>query len=223
MPVIETIGAAAESLNLLVEVGRAIRAAIGLRFSKDGFRTLSTLSTLEFKYEQGDQIAHYVQDRTIVFTKTGTLPPFIFATEGRDYIDELLIDNEPVEFERIESFGEPTRVVPKDRVEYPKGHQLNAALLARSINGFTKPNEKYSLRVARWVGESSVAIIYPASKKPAVYGLFYREAGDRPEVKRHAGHQGCGLKKTTCDRWILGWKLDNAKPGRTYTLEWTWS
>ncbi len=195
MPVIETIGAAAESLNLLVEVGRAIRAAIGLRFSKDGFRTLSTLSTLEFKYEQGDQIAHYVQDRTIVFTKTGTLPPFIFATEGRDYIDELLIDNEPVEFERIESFGEPTRVVPKDRVEYPKGHQLNAALLARSINGFTKPNERYSLRVARWVGESSVAIIYPASKKAGSLWVILQRG------RRQAGSEkACGTSRVRFEK-----------------------
>ena len=84
MPVIETIGTATEGLKLLVEVGRALRAAVGLRFSKDGFRTLSTLSTLEFEYEGGRADPHYVQDRTIVFTKRGSLAALHFCNrKGR--------------------------------------------------------------------------------------------------------------------------------------------
>jgi hypothetical protein len=223
VPIIESVSLAAETVHWSYELYKLVRARASLPFSKDRFRTLSSLTTLEFSYEQGHQIAHFVQDRQIVFTKKGTLPSFHYGTDGEDFIDGLLINDMVERFTKTGGTpGVPFRVAPENPLEYPKKYQTGMALLAHSINGFTKPTETHSMRIVRWVGKSSVAIIFPNDKKPVKFGMFYRDDKDGPKVRKHPGYEACSLKKTTRDRWILLWEFNNVKTHRTYTLEWTW-
>jgi len=222
MPIIESVSVLTEVGNLVIEIFKAVRAGTLLKFSKEGFKTLSCLTTLEFRDEGGQQIAYYVQDRRIVFTKSRALPPFLYWSEGHDLIDELLIQNAPVAFKKIERPGEPRQIMPENTLEYSKGSEVKAALLARSIGGFNGSVESYSIRVDRWVGQSSLAIVFPENKKPTSYRIFYRKHSDAPEVERNTKEE-CELKKTTCSRWVLYWEFKNLTPGLTYTLEWNWT
>jgi hypothetical protein len=223
MPVIETVGVVAESASLLLELSKIIRAGISEPWSKDGFRILSSLTTLEFRYANGKQIAHFVQDRQVFFTKAGgLLPPFYYSTEGEDTIEELLIDEMPQEFEVEKSPGNPTSILPRKPHRYEKNYAVSMTLIARSINAFTKPRETYSLRVAKRVGKSQVTVVFPNDKKPVGFGLYYRQKKDETTVRRQPTYKTWFLRKTTYDRWILYWELNNAKLGNTYTLEWTW-
>jgi hypothetical protein len=223
MPAVESISVLVECANLGLELFKIVRAGFAQAFSKDAFKTLSSLTTLEFVYSNGQQVAHYVQDRQIVFTKEGYPPPFLYATEGVDEIDELMIDNMPERFVVEEKrLDHPASIRQHEPTQYSKNHRISMALLARSTNGFTQPREKFSMKVVRWVGKSQVAIVFPNDKKPVSWGTFYRVHNDPPELKRHAGRQACLLRKTTCQKWILLWEVTNATPERTYTLEWTW-
>jgi hypothetical protein len=223
VPLIESVSLTAECIKWSFELYKIVRSSIAQSFSKDGFRTLSSLTTLEFNYEGDQQVAHYVQDRRIVFTKRGILPPFLYGTDGKDSIDGLLINNMAEPFvSTAKAANDPARIVPENPKEYPKKYQLTTALLARSINGFTKPTETHSMQIVRWVGKSSVAIIFPDDKKPVSFGVFYRDHKDESWIRKHPGYEACFLRKTTRDRWALLWELNNIKPNRTYTLEWTW-
>src|ERR1700675_4792250 len=223
MPVIESIGVLAESDSLLLELSKLIRAGIERPWSKDGFRIFSSLTTLEFRYENGHQIGHFVQDRQIIFTKTGVvLPSFLYATDGEYKIEELLIDNMPNPFDVEKSPGNPARITPRKPQMYEKNHKASMTLIAHSIDGFTQPQETYTLLVPRWVGRSQVAVVFPNDKKPTGFGVYYRRKKDEPQVRRHPTYPTWTLRKTTYNRWVLFWELTNAKPGDTYNLEWTW-
>lgn len=222
MPAVGAIGVIAEVVSVIIDLGKVIWAGAALTFSKEPFRTVSSLTTIEFTYENGQQVANFVQDRQVAFVREGTLPPFIFATDGTEHIDQLLIDDASKPFEIKQETGHPDRIILTDPRTYKRNDQVSMALVARSTNGFTKPQESFSLEVIRWVGRSRTAIIFPDNKKPTSFGAFYRNKEDKPETKRHAGREACSLKRTTCSRWVLLWERTNALPGRTYTLEWEW-
>lgn len=223
MPAVESVGALAEILNLVFEIFKAVRARTVFQFSKEGYRSLSCLTTLEFVYGDSHQVAYYVQDREILFTKDETkLPPFLYWTDGDDHFDELLVGNSSLAIRTTEQSGEATLVEPERNVTYSKGDRVKATLLAHSIDGFTKPEECYSVKIERWVGRGSLAILFPDGKKPKSIRLVYREHSDAAVVSRHAGRETYELKKTTCKRWVFVWEYRNLKPGRTYTICWQW-
>jgi hypothetical protein len=223
MPIVESASLAVEVAKWSYELYKLIRAYVGYAFSPDGFRTISSLSTLEFSFQGNTQIAHYVQDREIIFTRPGNLPAFLYATSGQDSIDSLFVENMPVAYKVSPKIGsEPVMILPAKAVEYPKNFRLSTAMVAHSANGYISATETQNLTIKRWVGKSSIAVIFPEDKKPIQFALYYRDRKDGPSVRRHPGYTACFLKKTTRERWVLLWEVSNAKPGKTYILEWTW-
>jgi len=223
MPAVETVGAVVETLNLTLELFKVIRAGIFQPWSKDNFKILSSLTTLEFKYEDGKQIAHFVQDRRVLFTKKGgQLPPFNYATDGEDAIEELLIDDMPQPFKITESDGNPANILPSNPLTYEKNDLKNMTLIARSVDGFTKEQETYRLRVVRWIGRSQIAVIFPKDKKPVGYDAYYEQKQGSSVVMRHLKYKTWSLRKTTFDKWVLYLELNNISVEKTYVLEWTW-
>lgn len=218
---LESVSASAEVLSLLLEIGKAVRAGVGTRFSKEGFRVMSSLTTLEFRYDAaGHQTAYYVQDRRILFTRDGAISPlFQFATDGTDFVDEMLIDDKLIDFKKHSPMPE---YGPAETLHYAKGQEVSATLIAHSVDGYRGTTETQRQNVVRWVGTNRLNIIFPADKKPTDCRLYYKDSSDQFDGQRHTGYR-CDAKKTTCDRWMIVWEANNLKPGRIYSLEWRWT
>jgi hypothetical protein len=221
MPLLESFGVLAEIGGFLIEIFKAARAGVSFHSSREGFKIISTLTTLEFRQEHFQQVAHFVQDRHLVFTKSGALPPFTYWSEGQNVIDELLVDNIPYPFRLLKNPGELPQITLENEMRYEKGHEARETLVAHSIGGYLNKIESYNFKIERWVGRSSLAIIIPDDKKPSSFRLYYRRKLDAQNVRRNTAEK-CELKKTTCGRWVLFWEFKNLKPDLTFTLEWEW-
>src|SRR5947208_760484 len=66
-----------------------------LWFSDRRAKLLSSLTTLEFTHQGEDQIAYFVQDRTVKILKNDTrLPRFKYGSEGKDTLETITISEE---------------------------------------------------------------------------------------------------------------------------------
>lgn len=211
-----------ELISLTIETYKAIRARVFF-YSKEGTKTMSSLTTIEFVREGNQQLAYCMKDRDILFTKNQMeLPGYSYRTEGEDSVEELLVDAIPVRFKKVETLNGGRTIEADNGVRYSRGDRVTSSIYVRSVNGFTKPEQSFSLSVDRWVKRGQLVVLFPSNEKPSDIRLVFRDRRDKPGTARHAGHETYALRRTTCRRWMFVWDFANPKLDRTYTVLWRW-
>jgi hypothetical protein len=220
LPVIESVGLGYKIANLGWEMFKATRTSTGVTWNnKTGYRFVSSLTTLEFSYNGSKQTSHYVQDRTIEFTKNEKrLPPFRHQTSGNDFVDGLIVDDASVPW--IKSADNLIR--RRDDVEYAKGDTARAILLAHSEDGFPKDEEDFQFGVNFWIESAVLAIIFPDNKKPDDLFMVFQNANTNPGDWRAAKGERYEVRCTTRGRLAFTWETENLKRGTLYKIVWKW-
>lgn len=155
----------------LLEVGRFI--ANHWSAGDNDFRLISTLTTMEFTQEGADQVAYFVQDRTVKILKDRILlPHFRFGTDGEDRFEEISISlpgNAPSHHQpkvknrdgRVKSVGIEEETI------FDRNTVFRCVLTAKSINGFTNPEgEAFTYTVSDLTDAATVFIIFPKHRLP---------------------------------------------------------
>ncbi len=217
-----------EQITLYYKIGKlaydsftSLRTATGAWWEKADFRIASSLTTMEFEQEGQDQVCYCVQDRTIVFLRDRTLlPPFNYGTAGKDIFDELIIDDNHVNFRVEEKFGGVKSVSPESAIGYSKGDVVRAVLVARSINGFINANEYLESDVSEWIDKATLVIIFPKGKKPANLQVL----GQKPNTSVWVPEkrQSYEMRTTTKLRPTLVRESVNPRFGSKHKVQWTW-
>jgi hypothetical protein len=220
---IETVTLGYKIADLTWEMGKALRNSVQVKWSRAPYRIISSLTTMEFVQEGAKQTAYYVQDRTLAFLKADTrLPPFLYATDGKDFIDGLTVENANKAFTSRVSPEKLTLIGPTDDIVYNKGDHARAILFAHSEDGFTNPREGIATAIRQPTDSSTVVVVFPPERKPASVELRYREQNDPLDSWRPARREKYEVRRTTRGRLAFYWEESNLPCGRTYSVDWDW-
>ncbi|HEV2386073.1 MAG TPA: hypothetical protein VGS20_02350 [Candidatus Acidoferrales bacterium] len=219
---IETLSLGYKFGRLVWDIWKGLSNSAKALWKRAPYRFVSSLTTLEFVYEGGTQIAYYVQDRTVLFRKPDTaLPPFLFETSGKDSVEKLIVEGDERDYSK-EQWERNHYVEPVDRLVYEKGQSVRAVLLARSVNGFCNSREDFSVDVRYWMDAMTFVIVFPPQKMPRNLVLVYQERDDQPDVWRDSRWEKYDVRHTTRERLAFYWEEKNPALGRRYKILWDW-
>jgi hypothetical protein len=216
-----------EEVTLIYKIGKlaydsftTVRTATGAWWKKADFRIVSSLTTMEFEQEGGNQVCYCVQDRTILFRRDRTpLPAFKYGTVGTDHFDELIINDNHAKLKVENSMGGKL-VRPEDPVAYNKGEVVRAVLAARSINGFPNAQEYLDSDVSEWIDRATLVIVFPKNKKPTDVEVLGQEPNTAVWVpEKRLSYE---IRTTTRQRQTLVRESVNPKYGMKHKIKWTW-
>ena len=225
---ISTFKVGFEVANLSWEAFKAARNFIQALGKHPGHKALSSLTTLEFTLEGNKQIAHYVQDRTFVFTQNNqACPPFLHWTQGTHSIDEVNIDGIKKRYKVKEVPAGAKYILVDDDKVYSAGDRCRAVLIARSINGFNGEHEGFDIRMSEWYEALTFAIVFPPERIPkGPPELLYQSR--KESEKGVAGHwkparrESHDFRRTTRERMMFVWETRHPRLGDSYSVRWTW-
>jgi hypothetical protein len=212
-------------LELSWEIGKSVRNSSVGWWKNAPYRLISSLTTLEFAQDSsGIQLAHYVQDRSIIFMRPDSrLPAFQYGTEGQDIIEDLVVDGQSREFiiDKASS-GIGLFVRPRAELIYRKGDSVRAVLLANSKNGFPKKSENFEVSTRNLTDSATLVIVFEAGRKPSSTEMLYQGPRDQANYWRPTTREKHELRRTTRGRFAFTWEARSPRVGNRYLVKWEW-
>jgi len=213
-------------LSLGLEIGRAVSNQVKSWRRNSDHRFLSSLTTLEIVEEAGkDQVAHYVQDRTVKIRRDGArIPPFKYGSDGKDEFGRVTVvsGRQVVEYNHriLETNGrEKTVGLDVDRV-FSKGTIIRCVLTASSINGFPADAETMIYTVHDWTDISTTFIIFPRNRPPHDLEVTFRSPDEH--VWRQVTREKNELRHYPGGRKAFVLEAANPHIGQEYMIAWKW-
>lgn len=219
---LESVGLFYELSKLAWEAGKVVRNEAKALITDSPFRIVSSLTTLEFVQGNSGQVAHYVLDRTVRFLRHDvSLPPFTYRTSGKDTVENLVVADAPQKWNAIEELGR-IYYKPAEDMIYSRGDRTRAVFEVRSENGFPDDHEYYTLSTEFLTDAATLAVVFPASRKPKNVKLSFQTRKDAKDKWRPASREISEVRRTTQQRVAFIWKSRNLRLGNKYKVEWDW-
>lgn len=221
---IEEISLAYKIGSLLWEVGSAIKTSGLVTFGNEDCRLISSLTTLEITNQQNDQIAHFVQDRTVKILKKSELPPFRYGTNGEDTIGRLLVDDVEVDSTILERDNDVKVIGAAKRTSYEKNDILRSVLMGSSKNGFIQPKDEWFTTTVNFLTDSAtLLVIFPVKTDPKQVTFSYRKFRDKPGNWRSMPKSKGETRHFPGNRRAVALTIRNPSRGDEYKIGWDWS
>jgi len=220
---IQTIQTGLQVTRFIWGIVKAVRNRYLAHKGRFGFRILSSLNTIEFKYVDGRLVADYVHDRTIKFTKNDQkLPRFAFDTDGDDEICELFVDEVKRKFRVVDQKLNRRIIELDEEMEFSKGDVARSVLTARALNAFQGDREFWEISTYGWIEMMTVAVIFPPEKYPQGLRLLYKKDARLESKWQPAKYEMFDFRRTTGNRKALVWVARRPLLGSKYKIEWDW-
>jgi hypothetical protein len=133
--------------SLTLEIGRSVGNQVKNWRNKSSHRFISSMTTLEIADDGGaDQVAHYVQDRTLKITRNGArMPPFTYGSDGTDEFGDITVTVNQLttthRYRILETNGREKTIGTEVDRDYAKDTIVRCVLTAVSKNGFPAAEE----------------------------------------------------------------------------------
>jgi hypothetical protein len=212
--------------SLALEIGRSAGNQVKSWKNKSNHRFISSMTTLEITYDAGaDQIAHYVQDRTVKITRDGVrMPPFTYGSDGTDTFGDItVVVNQRTTTYRhriLEEDGREKTIGTEVDRDYAKDTIVRCVLTAVSRNGFPADEESLITSVQDWTDMSTTFVIFPKEKLPKELEITFRKMGD--DTWRQVTREKNELRQFTGGKKAFILEATNPPTGQKYKIAWRW-
>jgi hypothetical protein len=221
---IEEISLVYKVAGLLWEIGSSVRTSGLITFGKEECRLISSLTTLEITRDGNDQIAYFVQDRTVKILKESELPAFRYGTTGVDTLGRLLVNDVEVLSTILEQVNDVKVVGARQRIKYAKNEVLRCVLTGSSKNGFVEPKNEWFTTTVNFVTDSAtILVIFPAGADPKQVTFSFRKIKDKPGTWRSMPKNKGEMRHFPGNRKAVAVTIRNPLQGDEYKIGWDWT